>query len=140
MAITQERGESARANYPDGVPQYGELYHEVDESKVVRIAGGSTADAGVAAVSGIWAYRWDAGNWNGQLNYTLNWGVISPSSLVFVAVGEGLPGGPGAGKFVGNARYTVHNVAPANGYVVARINVEWGGPIRVYVDYLVVNP
>jgi hypothetical protein len=140
MTVTQERANSAQGGYLEGAPSYGELFHEVDESKVVRLAGASASDIGAAAVSGMWAYRWDAGNWHGQLNYTLSWpGIITPSSLVFVAAGEGQAGGPGAGKFVGNARYTVHNVAPANGFVVARINVEWNGPIRVYVDYLVVN-
>jgi hypothetical protein len=125
------------AGNKDHLIDYGTLAVDVDESKAVRLAGG---DVGVESVSGIWGYRADFGNWHGELNYRLNWGVISPSSLVFVAAGEGMAGGPSAGKFIGAARFSVYNVAPAAGYVYARINIEWGYPIRLYVDYLVVNP
>jgi hypothetical protein len=84
-----------------------------------------------------YSYRHDWGNWNGQLILPLNWGVINRNSRVFVAIGEGSAGG---GKFIGGARYTVYNVAPRDGGVDIWINVEWNYPIRVYVDYLVVNP
>ncbi len=82
------------------------------------------------------AYRHDWGDRNGQQILNLNWGAITPDSKVFVAIGEGAPG---AGKFVGNARYTLHNVAPNDGRVTIWVNIEWGSPIRLYVDYFVVN-
>jgi hypothetical protein len=82
-------------------------------------------------------YRHDWGNLNGQNILHLNWGAITPNSLVFVAIGEGAAGG---GKFIGGARYTLHNVAPGNGVVSIWVNIEWGYPIRLYVDYFVINP
>ncbi|MEG4942610.1 hypothetical protein [Microcoleus sp. F4-D5] len=82
-------------------------------------------------------YRHDWGDRNGQHILHLNWGIITRDSLVFVAIGEGAAGG---GKFIGNARYTLHNVAPNNGVVSIWVNIEWGSPIRLYVDYFVFNP
>ncbi|MEG4085778.1 hypothetical protein [Microcoleus sp. POL10_C6] len=81
-------------------------------------------------------YRHDWGDRNGQHILNLNWGIITPNSLVFVAIGEGASGG---GKFIGNARYTLHNVAPNNGVVSIWVNIKWGTPIRLSVDYFVFN-
>jgi hypothetical protein len=83
------------------------------------------------------SYRHDWGDKNGQWKLNLNWGAIRANSRVFVAIAEGAPGG---GKFLGSARYTLHNVAPSNGGVSIWVNIEWNSPIRLYVDYLVVNP
>lgn len=85
-------------------------------------------------------YRHDWGNLKGQQILPLNWGLITPNSLVFVAIGEGNPPLPANGKFIGNARYTVHNVSPQNGLVKIWVNIEWANPIRLYVDYFVFNP
>jgi hypothetical protein len=57
-----------------------------------------------------------------------------------VAIGEGAPGGPDAGKFIGGAKYHLNNVAPRNGGVDIWVDIDWGSDIRLYVDYLVVNP
>ncbi len=84
-----------------------------------------------------WGYRHDWGNYNGQGTYHLNWSAVKPGSLVFVSIGEGAHGG---GKFIGSARYTLHNVAPGDGVVSIWVNIEWGTPIRLYVDYLVIDP
>lgn len=85
-------------------------------------------------------YRHDWGNKRGQWKLPLNWGAVNPRSRVFVAIGEGAAGGPDGGKFLGAARYTVHNVAPRAGGVDIWVNIEWGSDIRIYVDYLVINP
>jgi hypothetical protein len=82
-------------------------------------------------------YRHDWGDRNGQWVLNLNWGAVNRESRVFVEIGECAAGG---GKFIGAARYTVYNVAPHDGVVSIWINVEWGSPIRVCADYLVVNP
>jgi hypothetical protein len=74
------------------------------------------------------------------LKLNLNWSAVNGNSRVFVAIAEGAAGGPSSGKFIGAARYTLHNVAPRNGGVDIWINIEWSSPIRLYVDYLVVNP
>ncbi|MFH7023931.1 MAG: hypothetical protein ACHBN1_00615 [Heteroscytonema crispum UTEX LB 1556] len=82
-------------------------------------------------------YRHDWGDRNGQWRLNLNWSAVNPNSRVFVAIGEGAPGG---GKFIGNAKFTLHNVAPHDNGVGIWVNIEWGEPIRLYVDYLVINP
>ncbi|MBF2065959.1 MAG: hypothetical protein IGS39_16290 [Calothrix sp. C42_A2020_038] len=82
-------------------------------------------------------YRHDWGDRKGQWTLNLNWGAVNRNSRVFVAIGEGAPGG---GKFIGSAKYTLHNVAPQDGRVSIWVNIEWGEPIRLYVDYLVINP
>ena len=85
-------------------------------------------------------YRHNWGNLNGQHILPLNWGLITPNSYVFVAIGEGNPPLPANGKFIGAARYTLHNVSPQNGVVKIWVNIEWANPIRLYVDYFVFNP
>ena len=82
-----------------------------------------------------WTYRHDWGDKNNQWKLTLWSGAINRNSTVFVEIGEGAAGG---GKFVGAARYTVHNVAPFDGGVTIWLNIEWSSPIRLYVDYLVI--
>jgi hypothetical protein len=74
---------------------------------------------------------------NGQWTLNLAWDVIKKGSLVFVSIGEGAADG---GKFIGGARHTLHNVAPTDGTVSIWVNIEWNYPIRLYVDYLVINP
>ena len=85
-------------------------------------------------------YRHNWGARRGQWVLRLNWSAINPRSRVLVAIGEGAAGGPDAGKFIGSARYSVHNVAPRAGGVDIWVNVEWSSDILLYVDYLVVNP
>lgn len=82
-------------------------------------------------------YRQDWGDRNGQHILHLNWGAITNNSRVLVAIAEGKAGG---GKFIGSAKYTLHNVAPSNGRVSIWVDIEWSSPIRLSVDYLVVNP
>ncbi len=85
-------------------------------------------------------YRHDWGLRRGDWTLQLDWPDVNPRSQVFVAIGEGAPGGPDAGKFIGAARYTLHNVAPRAGGVDIRVNIEWESDISLYADYLVVNP
>ncbi|MEW5926237.1 MAG: hypothetical protein AB1941_02000 [Gemmatimonadota bacterium] len=86
------------------------------------------------------SYRHNWGPRRGQWTLRLNWSAVTPQSHVFVSIGEGAGGGPDAGKFIGAARYTLHNVAPRAGGVDIVVNVEWGSDILLYADYLVVNP
>jgi len=85
-------------------------------------------------------YRHDWGARHGQWVLRLNWDVIQPPSKVFVAIGEGVPGGPNAGKFIGAARYTLHNVATRWNGVDIWVDIEWSSDISLYVDYLIINP
>ncbi|MEG4856915.1 hypothetical protein QUB75_04070 [Microcoleus sp. K1-B6] len=88
-----------------------------------------------------YAYRHDWGFKKGQHILPLNWGLITPNSLVFVAIGEGVSPNTTAGKKIGEARYTLHNVSPQNGVVKIWVNIEWEHSlIRLYADYFVFNP
>ncbi len=85
-------------------------------------------------------YRHDWGARRGEWILQLDWDAVQPGSRVFVSIGEGVPGGAPAGKFIGAARYTVHNIAPRWNGVDVWVNIEWSSDISLYVDYLVVNP
>ena len=81
--------------------------------------------------------RYDWGDLKGDYILNLSWPAVTARSAVFVAIGEGAAGGPTAGKFIGRAKFTLFNVAPHNGGVSIWVNVNWGEPIRLYVDYVV---
>lgn len=109
---------------------------DVKEQEVHSLV--ADTDVGAQALIGTgFTYRHDWGDRNNQWKLNLNWGAVNRNSRVFVAIAEGAPNG---GKFLGNARYTLHNVAPNDGVVSIWVNIEWNSPIRLYVDYLVVNP
>lgn len=111
----------------------------VAEGAAVRPSSG--ADSPEPALTGTGStYRHDWGRRRGQHVLRLNWGAVDRRSHVFVSIGEGVAGGADNGKFVGAARYTVHNVAPRAGGVDVWVDIEWGADVPVYVDYLVVNP
>ena len=99
-------------------------------------AGAAQPELGGAGLT----YRHDWGLRRGEWTLQLDWPDVNPRSQVFVSIGEGAPGGPDAGKFVGAARFNLHNVAPRAGGVDIRVNVEWEADIALYADYLVVNP
>lgn len=113
------------------------IEQSVDEQKVLELFKVGEGVSTEALTGNGFTYRHDWGDRNGQLTLNLNWGVITDNSRVFVAIAEGKAGG---GKFIGSAKYTLHNVAPSNGRVSIWVNIEWSSPIRLYVDYLVVNP
>ncbi|WP_156648938.1 hypothetical protein [Massilia sp. Leaf139] len=105
---------------------------------VRRVFGAATPQPELSG-SGF-TYRHDWGSRRGQWVLRLDWPDVGPRSQVFVSVGEGVAGGTDAGKFIGAARYTVHNVAPRAGGVDIWVNIEWEADIPLYADYLVVNP
>lgn len=110
---------------------------DLKESDVTPLPG-NPEGAALAAVSGF-SIRQDWGNRRGQHVLHLNSTLFRAGQKVFVSIAEGATGGPPAGKFIGSARYTVHNVAPQNGRVSIWINIEWSSNIRIYADYLVVD-
>lgn len=107
----------------------------VDNSQIESIAKQKGINTQELFGTGF-CYRHDWGDRNGQWKLTLNWASITRDSKVFVAIGEGAAGG---GKFVGAAKYTVHNIAPTDGSVTIWVNIEWSSPIRLYADYFVCN-
>ena len=110
---------------------------EVDDQQVRELVKPAEGVSVQELIGTGFSYRHDWGDRNGQHKLNLNWGAVNANSRVFVAIGEGAPGG---GKFIGGARYTLHNVAPSAGRVTIWVNIEWSSPIRLSVDYLVINP
>lgn len=110
---------------------------QVKESDVKQIGGKAGGISAEELFGTGFTYRHDWGDLNHQHILNLSWGAINHNSRVFVAIGEGAANG---GKFMGAARFTLYNVAPQDGLISIRIDVDWDSPLRVYVDYLVVNP
>lgn len=115
------------------------LDEETDQIKEESLIRFGSSDVSAQNLSGNgFTYRHDWGNRRGSWKLTLNWGSISNQSRVFVSICE-FGGGSNQG-FVGDAKYTVHNVAPFDGGVTIWITIEWSADIRVRADYLIVNP
>lgn len=114
-----------------------ELTQDLNEANVKPLPGSPEGTA-LATLTGF-TYRHDWGNLRGQHILNLNSNLVRAGQKVFVSISEGAAGGPAAGKFVGAARFTVHNVAPQNGRISIWINIEWSSNIRIYADYLVVD-
>ena len=113
------------------------IVQQMDDAAVAPLSGGA-AQLGYPD----WSYRHNFGAMNGNRIITLiapAGRILTPRSRVFVAISEGLAGGPDVGKFIGAARYTVHNIAPRAGAVDVWVNIEWGAPILLYADFLVIN-
>ena len=109
-----------------------------DASAVRSLAGAASSDPALSGSGFTYRHNWGARR--GQWTLRLNLGGATARSRVMVSIGEGAAGGVDAGKFIGAARFTVHNVAPRAGGVDVWVNIEWGGDIPLYVDYLIVNP
>lgn len=71
---------------------------------------------------------------NGALTCNLQWDQVVHDSIVFVTASEGDPPISSAAPvlFVGDARFTVNNVAPHDGGVSFRITIEWDGPLNLW--------
>lgn len=107
----------------------------VEENKEVTLF---KKEVGAEALTGNgFTWKQDWGNLNGQRILPLNWSAVNCNSRVFVSICEFDLNQCG---FIGAARYTVHNVAARNGGIDVWINIEWDTPIRIRVDYLVINP
>lgn len=122
---------------------FRELRQDAAPGAVRQLFGGAAARAGQPEpeLSGTgFTYRHDWGARRGQWVLRLNWDVVQPPSRVLVAIGEGVPGGPPAGKFIGAARYTLHNVASRWNGVDIWVDIEWSSDIPLYADYLIINP
>jgi hypothetical protein len=87
-------------------------------------------------------YRHSWGRWRGVVTLNLgNWPEIKPDSLMFASAGEGkVDGDPTAGKFMGNAKFTVNNVVPEDGNVIVRVTIDFDQPLVLFIDYLLAQP
>ena len=109
-----------------------------DASAVRPLAGAASIEPALSGSGFTYRHNW--GPRRGQWTLRLNIGSTNARSRVMVSIGEGAAGGPDAGKFIGAARFTLHNVAPRAGGVDVWVNVEWGADIPLYIDYLIINP
>lgn len=85
------------------------------------------------------SYRHDWGDLDGCSSLFLEWESISASSRVFVSLTEGCADGFDSGKAMGSAKCSLFEVAPKDGGIGIRVNVEGGRPVRLYANYLVIN-
>jgi hypothetical protein len=122
----------------DGESAVSAALAEVEQAAVRPRVGAGSLEPELSGAGFTYRHNW--GPRRGQWTLRLNLAGVTPRSHVFVSIGEGVAGGPDAGKFIGAARYTVHNVAPRAGGVDIWVNVEWGSDILLYADYVVVNP
>lgn len=76
--------------------------------------------------------------WRGSGTVRLNCGNagINSNSRVFVSISE-YNTDPRLNRFMGDATMSVYNVSPYNGGFIARLNVNWSGPLNVRIDVLV---
>ena len=119
---------------------YTEVTETADDAAINHFAAVG-ADSPQAALAGTgFTYRHDWGRRRGDCKLNLNMSGVNARSRVMVSIGEGVAGGPDNGKFIGAAKYTVHNVAPHARGVTIWVNIEWSSDILLYVDYMVVTP
>ena len=119
-----------------GIPRT--ISASVSEKKFSVVA--ATVDESQNVLAGIiGSYRWNFGNHHGEWIMTLNWSIITTRTAVFVAIGEGAPGGPTAGKVIKSAKLTLFNVAPRDGVVDIWVSISGAVDVPVYVDYMVVS-
>lgn len=85
-------------------------------------------------------YRHDWGSWKGTPLLRLNnWDDIRPDTVMMVSISQGLVAGDTvAGKFIGDAFFTVNNVATRDRGVDIRVTIGWDSPLILQVDYLAV--
>ena len=124
---------------PSAFPtQFAEVSQSAEQAAVRPLMGAASPEPALTGTGFTYRHNW--GPRRGQWTLRLNWGAVNPRSRILVSIGEGAGGGPDDGKFIGGARYTLHNVAPRAGGVDIWVNIEWSSDILLYVDYLVVNP
>ncbi|MCF3100936.1 hypothetical protein IPZ58_05020 [Streptomyces roseoverticillatus] len=97
---------------------------------------GTSAAPAVEALGPTFSARSDYGLLHGRVRKQFFSNVISPQTRVFISVSEG----SGDNKFVGDAPFSVENVAPSNGVVEFRLFIDWPTDLGTVVDFLFVNP
>jgi hypothetical protein len=132
----QESGATVASSAPPAA--YADSEQDAKQTGVRQILGAASLQPELAGAGFTYRHNW--GGRRGQNVLRLNWSAVNAQSRILVSIGEGTAAGPDAGKFIGSARYTVHNVAPRAGGVDIWVNIEWSSDILLYVDYLVVNP
>jgi hypothetical protein len=113
------------------------LAEDADESKIRGLIEGSDI---ARASNTFYRHAW-ANPRNGVVNFRLGWSGMRPDTLVWIAAGQAqVVGDPVAGKLLGSATFTVHNVAPGFDELFFRVQIQWDSPLPIITDHFVVFP
>ncbi|GGT00465.1 hypothetical protein [Streptomyces violaceus] len=117
------------------------LQEEVDQSRILRrTVDYAVGDESIQATSDAYRHAWPR-KLNGMLILTLNnWPEMRPDSKVWMSATEANAlGDATAGGFMGDAVFTVHNIVPQNGKIQFRLNIAFGQPLPLIVDFWVIH-
>ena len=86
----------------------------------------------------FWGYH------QGIKRYQLLWKEVSRKSVVLISAAEGLPPSPDVfsfvpTRFVGDAVYSVENIAPDDGSVFFVVDIRWPDPLPLWTDVTLFN-
>jgi hypothetical protein len=93
-------------------------------------------------------YLQNYGLHDGITKYNFGWGIISNLSSVMITASEGsepfenghIVGSTQSPKrFVGDALFKVHNVAPYEGGVHFTVEIDWPGPLNLWICITVLD-
>jgi hypothetical protein len=86
------------------------------------------------------AIRFDWGNGRGDIIHDLTFDGfgITSASLAFVTGSECRAGGISLGTFIGNAYFTIFNVAVHDSVVSVRFRVDWPSNLHICLNYFIV--
>jgi hypothetical protein len=83
--------------------------------------------------------------WSALTELQLTWPPIHRDSTVLISASEyrqdGVDNGvPVIDRFIGDAPITINNISPVEGQVNFCINVDFGSPLNIAVDFVVFDP
>ncbi|MER6302966.1 hypothetical protein ABT247_25895 [Kitasatospora sp. NPDC001539] len=87
-------------------------------------------------VGSVWRSWWTWTPAHGIFNLQIHWNVIGIDSTVVITASEIDSNG---NRFVGAAALQVSSIAPGNGVVTFKINIDWGSSLPMRTDVLVFN-
>lgn len=98
---------------------------------------GRTSGGGESTPAKGWSYRVKlSGKHRGIVHHTFMWPKVKSHHLVFATANEiGEDGNP----WLGQARVSILNVAPGNGFIDFRFEVDWEYALPIMVDFLVIE-
>ena len=82
-------------------------------------------------------YYW--GKRNGIVRYDFAWNQVTHDSVVLISASEGKPPISTAApdRYVGDAVFTVLNIAPYDGGVEFGVRIDWDDPLDLWTDITV---
>ncbi len=79
------------------------------------------------------------GRRNGMNRYDFDWNIIRRDSVVVITASEGRPpiNTLAPQRYVGDAPFTVMNIAPYDGGVIFAVRIDWPHPLDLWTDITV---